>query len=39
MPNFHPNHQIRQWGGVQNGQALIVFYWENIFYEQWHLIP
>ena len=39
MPSSHLNHQVRQWGGVQNGQNLIVVYKENIFYEQWHLIP
>ena len=31
MPSSHLNHQVRQWGGVQNGQNLIVLYKENIF--------
>ena len=39
MPSSHLNHQVHQWGGVQNGQNLIVLYEENIFHEQWHLIP
>ena len=39
MPSTHLNHQARYWGGVQNGKNLIVLYKENIFYEQWHLIP
>ena len=42
MPSSHLNHQVRYWGGVQNGQNLIVLYnmyKENIFHEQWHLIP
>ena len=39
MPSTHINHQVRYWGGVQNGQNLIVLYKEDIFYEQWHLIP
>ena len=32
MPSSHLNHQVRQWGGVQNGQNLIVLYKENIFF-------
>ena len=39
MPSTHLNHQACYWGGVQNGKNLIVLYKENIFYEQWHLIP
>ena len=40
MSSSHLNYQVRQWGGVQNGQNLIVLYKENIsFYEQWNLIP
>ena len=31
MPSSHLNHQFRQWGGVQNGQNVIVLYQENIF--------
>ena len=31
MPSSHLNHQVRQWGGVQNGQNLIVLYKQNIF--------
>ena len=37
MPSSHLNHQVLYWGGVQNGQNLIVLYKENIFDE--HLIP
>ena len=32
MPSSHLNHQVRQWGGVQNGQNPIVLYKENIFF-------
>ena len=28
MPSSHLNHQVRQWGEVQNGQTLIVLYKE-----------
>ena len=31
MSSSHLNHQVRQWGGIQNGQNLIVLYKENIF--------
>ena len=31
MPSSHLNHQVRYWGGVQNGQNLTVSYKENIF--------
>ena len=31
MSSSHLNHQVRWWGGVQNGQNLIVLYKENIF--------
>ena len=31
MPSFHLKHQVRKWGGVQNGKTLIVLYKENIF--------
>ena len=31
MPSSHLNHQVRKWGGVQNGQNLIMLYKENIF--------
>ena len=39
MPSSLLNHQVRLWGGEQNSQNLTVLYKENIFYEQWHLIP
>ena len=32
MPSSHLNHQVREWGGVQNGQNLIVLYKEIIFF-------
>ena len=32
MPSSHLNHQVRWWGGVQNGQNSIVLYKENIFF-------
>ena len=32
MPSSHLNHQIRYWGGVQNGQNVIVLY-KEIFYK------
>ena len=31
MPSSHLNHQVREWGGVQNSQNLTVLYKENIF--------
>ena len=31
MPSSQLNHQVCQWGGVQNDQNLIVLYKENIF--------
>ena len=32
MLSFHLNHQVRQWGGVQNDQNSIVLYKENILW-------
>ena len=31
MPSSHLNHQVRWWGGVQNGQNLVVLY-KKIFF-------
>ena len=30
MPSSHLKHQVREWGGVQNGQNLIILYNEII---------
>ena len=32
MPSSHLKHQVREWGGVQNGQNLIMLYQENILW-------